>query len=185
MHDVAIVGKGEKALVFPVVDFGQKDRAVELAAELVADELRLIDAVAIGMEIVRADGAVAMELVERAVQRVGSGFLNSADDGARAAAIFGAEAVGENAELGDRFEGRSDVETAFAEIVVVIGAIQQVRGARFASAARGGTEIYALRDLRREKRQIEYVRVRSGVASTVRRLTVVARSEVAVCTKVP
>ncbi len=93
LPEAFVVGEEERAV--------PDDRPAEHETELVPDQLRL-HAVGRLEEPDRVERVVAVELPERAAERVGAAAHRRVDDGAAGAAELGAEVVGLHLELLDR-----------------------------------------------------------------------------------
>src|SRR5262249_32724828 len=108
-------------------------RTAESAAELVALQNVLLQAVGIVKEGIRVQGVVAHVIVGGAVILIGSGFGDHADDAAGIAAILRAVIVRQNPEFVDDVRIRIQHD-GVAEQVVVDAAIQKIRHRIAASA---------------------------------------------------
>src|SRR5262252_5759110 len=87
------------------------------------------------------------------MKAVGARFLVGADAGASGATVLGAHAVGEDRKVLDRLERWVNVNRDLAEIVVVIGSVEQVSGTGFSVPTGGGVHGQAGLHLRRQKGQ--------------------------------
>src|SRR5260370_14982774 len=96
---------------------------------------------------------MAVEFVNRAVELVGARNLIGGDDGAGATAIFRAHGVSQDRKVLDGLERGVNVDGAFAEVVIVVGSVEEIGRSGFAGAAGSGAHVQAGGNLRREKRQ--------------------------------
>ena len=60
---------------------------------------------------------------------VRAGLLVGADEGPCTSAVLGAHAVGEQSKIFDGFQRRVDIDSARTKVVIVLSAVEHVRGA--------------------------------------------------------
>src|SRR5262249_48858352 len=100
----------------------------QICAKLILDILGLLESGAVAEEIIRVEDAIAMELVERAVERVATAFSGNADQRARTPSVLGRIRIGRDLEFLYRVNRRShDLRGQLLHVLgnrVVIDAVQ-------------------------------------------------------------